>query len=85
MHGETLRQLEHDADTEIEELKRQYKERLNAEHDDKVLTGPGPLICEKCDTLIQLDTLMNDRMNDRIINSVLMLYDTYEDATFFLV
>merc|ERR1719337_212862 len=36
VHGETLRQLEHDADTEIEELKRQYKERLNAEHDDKV-------------------------------------------------
>merc|ERR1719146_181264 len=36
VHGETLNQLEHDADTEIEELKRQYKERLNAEHDDKV-------------------------------------------------
>merc|ERR1719252_339649 len=36
VHGETLNQLEKDADTEIEELKRRYKERLNAEHDDKV-------------------------------------------------
>merc|ERR1719440_425061 len=36
VHGETLNQLEKDADTEIEELKRQYKENLSAEHDDKV-------------------------------------------------
>merc|ERR1719313_3223889 len=36
VHGETLNQLEKDADTEIEELKRRYKENLNAEHDDKV-------------------------------------------------
>merc|ERR1719421_1930393 len=36
VHGETLNQLEKDADTEIEELKRRYKENLSAEHDDKV-------------------------------------------------
>merc|ERR1719149_231561 len=36
VHAETLRQLEQDADCEIEELKRQYKERLNHEQEDKV-------------------------------------------------
>merc|ERR1719321_1027039 len=36
VHGETLRQLEQDADMEIEELKRRYKEMLSHEHDDKV-------------------------------------------------
>merc|ERR1719386_688289 len=36
VHNETLRQLEQDADSEIEELKKQYKDRLSAEHDDKV-------------------------------------------------
>ena len=36
VHGETLRQLEQDSDMEIEELKKQYKDRLSTEHDDKV-------------------------------------------------
>ena len=36
VHKETLHQLEHDADREIEELKNQYEDRLGTERDDKV-------------------------------------------------
>merc|ERR1719261_371895 len=36
VHLETLRQLEQDADREIEELKEQYEEKLAQEKEDKV-------------------------------------------------
>merc|ERR1711966_400974 len=36
VYCETLRQLEQDADREIEELKEQYEEKLNQEREDKV-------------------------------------------------
>merc|ERR1712232_944424 len=35
-HQETLAQLEHDADREIEELKEMYEQRLAQEKDEKV-------------------------------------------------